>query len=142
MKFRVIPDKQTTKTPEIKNLDSFLATNKDKLEAFYNYASNRSDAVGLAANQCSLNGKRFNMRAAAIMDINTNKWILAVDPRIVKYHGLKREKAEKCLTWIGKTILADRHHFVDVEYYDLDGNLHSLTAKALQGQVWQHEINH
>ena len=147
MGFEVIQHEQTPLTPEIKDAKEFADNNKDVISAFKEYAISRRDGIGLAANQCSLDGERFNLRVIAVKDINTHECRIAIDPKIVRYHGVVREKAEGCLTWRqsdGKyfIIIADRHHFVDVEFYTPDGEFHQETYKGFQAQVWQHEVNH
>lgn len=142
MKFEVIPDEQTPLTPEIEDVSKFIEEHKDEIDAFKEYAISREDGIGLAANQCSLDGERFNLRMVAVKDTNTKETRIAIDPKIVRYHGMERLKLEGCLTWKDKTIAAKRHHYVDVEFYTPDGELHQETHKAFQGQVWQHELNH
>jgi len=147
MEFEVIQHKQTPLTPEIYNISEFLKENRDIVDAFEQYAMSRENCIGLAANQCSVDGIRFNVRMALIKDINTHEGVVAIAPKITKYYGVKRIKAEGCLTW-GKikddfyVIIAGRNHFVDVEYYTPDGTFHQETHKGYQAQVWQHEINH
>lgn len=142
MNFEVIADQQTPLTPEIKDVKVFIKENKEKIEKFKEYAEFREDGIGLAANQCSLDGERFNLRMVAVKDTRTHECRIAIDPKIVRYHGMNRQKLEGCLTWKGKTIVARRNMFVDVEFYTPDGEFHQETHKGFQGQVWQHEINH
>lgn len=145
MKFDVIIDEQTPLTPEIKDVSVFIEDNKEKIESFKEYAISRTDGVGLAANQCSLDDERFNLRMVAVKTSGTNDVIIAIDPKITKYYGIKLLKFEGCLTWKGKpgmTVVADRNHDVDVEYYTPDGELHKETHTGFQAQVWQHELNH
>ena len=140
--FEVIPDEQTPNTPEIENVSEFIEENKELITQFQLYAASLDNAIGLAANQCSLNGERLNLRMAAIKDVRTRETVVAIDPVITKRYGMLRTKVEGCLTWIGRSIVAERHHFVDFEYYTADGEKHTGTAKGFQGQVWQHELNH
>jgi len=143
MKFDVIPYEQTPLTPEITDLKLFIESNKEKFSAYLEYFNTRTrDAIGLAANQCSIDGERFNVRAIIVMDAKTRKITLAIDPKIIQFRGIKRNKHEGCLTWRGKTIIAERNFGVDVEYYDIEGVLHKETHLGFQSQVWQHEINH
>lgn len=144
--FDVIQHEQTPKTPEINHINEFIDSNKEVISAFRDYAISRADGVGLAANQCSLNGERLNLRVIAVKDIKTRNYTIAIDPKIIKYYGVNRQKAEGCLTW-GKddkyyVIVAYRNHFVDVEYYTIDGDLIKETHKGFQAQIWQHEVNH
>jgi|FLOH01.1.fsa_nt_gi peptide deformylase len=142
MTFTVIPDIQTPSTPKIDNIDSFLKENIESIKEFKKYAESRYDGIGLAANQCALNDERYNLRLICVKDVNTRISTIAVDPVITKQLGRKRYKLEGCLTWIGKTILAERYPVVEVEYYDLNGDKQTIQAKDFQAQVWQHEINH
>jgi len=147
MEFDVIIDEQTPITPEIKDVNSFIEENKEKIEAFKEYAISRHDGIGLAANQCSLDGERFDMRMFAIKTdtINAENCRIAIDPKITKYYGIKLTKFEGCLTWKGvpgMTIVADRYLHVDVEFYTPDGEFHKETHSGFQAQVWQHELNH
>jgi peptide deformylase len=146
MKFDVIQHEQTPNTPAISNVSEFIKENEFKIAEFKNFAISKNNAIGLAANQCSIDDERFNVRMVAVKDIKTKECIIAIDPKITKYYGIKRKRAEGCLTWgfNGKhhVILADRYHFVDVEYYTPDGSFHQETHKGFQAQVWQHELNH
>jgi peptide deformylase len=147
MGFEVIQHEQTPMTPSIDDVSKFIEENSDVISAFGDYAESRKDGIGLAANQCSLNGERLNLRMIAVKDIKTHECVVAIDPKITRYHGVKRQKAEGCLTWGKKDgnyfiIIADRYHFVDIEYFTPEGNLVKETHKGFQAQVWQHEVNH
>ncbi len=147
MKFEVIIDEQTPNTPAIDDVSKFIETHKEQIEAFKEYAISRTDGIGLAANQCSLDGERFNLRMVAVKDSNNadRDCRIAIDPKITRYHGIKLQRFEGCLTWKGvpdMTVVADRYYYVDVEFYTPDGELHKETHKGFQAQVWQHEVNH
>ena len=148
MEFEVIQHEQTPNTPLIDDVNLFIEENKESIEAFKEYAMLKNTAVGLTANQCSLDGERFNLRMVAVKNVLTNVWIVAIDPKITRYYGILRQKAEGCLTWgysseKGHCVVdVKRYHFVDVEYYTPDGVFHKETHKGFQAQVWQHELNH
>ncbi len=147
MKFEVIPDEQTPNTPAIEDVSKFIETHKEQIEAFKEYAISRRDGIGLAANQCSLDGERFNLRMVAVKNSegSDRDCRIAIDPKITRLYGIKLQKFEGCLTWKsvpGLTVVADRYFFVDVEFYTPDGELHKETHKGFQAQVWQHEVNH
>jgi peptide deformylase len=145
MKFEVIIDEQTPNTPEIKDINAFIEKHKEEIEAFEDYAISRTDGVGLAANQCSLDDERFNLRMVAVKTSGTGDTVIAIDPKITKQYGIKLQKFEGCLTWKGvpgMTVVADRHYHVDVEFYTPDGEFHQETHTGFQAQVWQHELNH
>lgn len=147
MKFEVIPDIQTPLTPEIVDVHKFIEDHREKIETFKEYAISRTDGIGLAANQCSLDGERFNLRMVAVKNSeDTDRSCrIAIDPKITKYYGIKLQRFEGCLTWKSvpnMTVVADRYYYVDVEFYTPDGEHHKETHKGFQAQVWQHEINH
>lgn len=147
MEFKVILDEQTPNTPTIESVSKFIEENKDKIEAFKEYAISRTDGIGLAANQCSLDGERFNLRMVAVKDSegSDRECRIAIDPKITKYYGIKLTRYEGCLTWKGvpnMTVKAERYYYVDVEFYTPDGEFHKETHKGFQAQVWQHELNH
>lgn len=142
MKFEVIPDIQTPITPEIDDVSKFIEENKEVIEAFKKYAISRTDGIGLAANQCAVDGERLNLRMFAVKTVGTDECRIAIDPKITKRYGIRLTKIEGCLTWKGKAIVADRYYRVDVEFYTPDGEHHKETHEDFQGQVWQHELNH
>lgn len=142
--FTVIPDEQTPATPEINNIQDFLSSYKILISEFKEYAKSRTDAIGLAANQCNINGSRFDLRICAIKDSKDpdRNCIIAIDPKIKRKFGILRTKFEGCLTWKNKVIVAERNHSIEVEYYTEAGGFVTETYKGFQAQVWQHEINH
>ena len=146
--FLVIPDQQTPRVPDVENIELFFIQNIKQLQAFKDYVYTRFDAVGLAANQCSLDGERFMLRVFALREINTNgnpqaNWRLIIDPHITEYIGIKEIKVEGCLTWKGKHIAAERSRAIRVSYFDEIGqSINNELHFGFEGQVWQHEINH
>jgi len=114
MEFEVIPNEQTPAVPLVQDefMMDYIEMHREKLDAFLEYARTRDDAVGLAANQTALDDERFMVRAFALRDIITRKWRLVVDPKITKTLGLQQCKAEGCLTWKGRVIVADRYEVV------------------------------
>jgi len=146
MDFEVIQHIQTPATPAIENVSDFIKENEETIKEFKSYAEKTRDCIGLAANQCSADGNRVNLRMAAVKNIKNLNCTIAIDPKVTKFYGIKRKRAEGCLTWgyngAYHCIVADRYHFVDVEYYTPDGEFHKETHKGFQAQVWQHEINH
>jgi len=145
MKFEIIPDQQTPAVSTVAFSDSklFIEHHREELEGFLEFVETQPTAVGLAANQCSLDEERFMMRVFALRNLFTHKWSLVIDPHITKYIGIKEEKAEGCLTWKGQKIIAERHRAVEVDYFDMDGKrITGEIHKGFEGQIWQHELNH
>ncbi len=142
MNFKIIPNQQTPRTPEISDVKEFIKDNEETIPVFHKYAESLDSAIGLAANQCELDGERYNLRMIAVKNAATGKAIIAIDPKIIAYKGVKKIKKEGCLTWEGKSIVAERSLCVDVEYYDVNGELRFISECKFRAQVWQHEINH
>jgi len=142
MIFDVIPNEQPPKVKHIGDFEEFLINNKNILKEFKDYAKTRVDAVGLAANQCSVDGERFMVRVFAIRNLLNDEWSLILNPIIIDYIGVKEFKIEGCLTWKNKVIIAERSPEVRVKYYDEDGNPHINIFSGFVAQIWQHEINH
>ena len=143
MEIKVIPNEQTPRIDEVDgDVRNYILKHRNKLQAFLEYVKTREDAAGLAANQCSIDDKRFMVRAFALRSRVINSCELIIDPQIIEHIGIKDIKAEGCLTWKGMNIIAERSRAVKVRYYDMDGAPHTGVFKGFVGQVWQHEINH
>lgn len=142
MNFEIIPNQQTPKVPNIDNVQEFLNNNKELLNGFLEFASNQHNAVGLAANQVSDDGERLMIKVFAKRIKGSKDWMLVINPEITDYIGIKEYKAEGCLTWKGKGVIAERSRAVDVNYYDIEGVKHTERHIGFEGQIWQHETNH
>lgn len=144
MEFKVIPNEQTPEINEVVgDVRKYILKHRHELQAFQEYAIIRKDAAGLAANQCSIDGERFMVRAFALRSqVDPNKCDIIINPEILEYIGIKETKIEGCLTWKGQYVIAERSRAVKVRYYDIEGQVHVGIFKGFQGQVWQHEINH
>lgn len=140
MKFKIIPNQQT---PKVQKHDNSCIKEKTKeLVNFVLFASKQENTVGLSANQVSLDGERFMIRAFAFVNMETKSWDLAVNPVIKKAYGINEIKYEGCLTWKGMTIIAKRARKVDVSYHTLKGEFIQKTFKGLTAQIFQHEMDH
>jgi peptide deformylase len=143
MTFVIIPIEQTPRVPVIEDIELFYIQHLKELEAFLEYAKSRSDAIGLAANQVSVDNKRFMLRVFAIKNIVDNTCRLIINPVINEYVGIKELKSEGCLTWTGMLVVAERSRAIRVSYYNEIGEkIRYELHKGLDAQVWQHEINH
>lgn len=92
MEFQVIPNEQTPIVSEIEDFELFMIQNIKKLIAFKQYVETRNDAVGLAANQCSIDDERFMARVFALRDLETRQWRLIIDPTSQNILELKKLK--------------------------------------------------
>lgn len=140
MKFEVIPNEQT---PKVDQFDVYSIKDNSLLMEFLEYAKSRSDACGLAANQCSIDGKRLNIRVFAIRNLKENTWSLVINPVITDKYVIVEKKIEGCLTWVGKKMIADRHLKIRATYFDMDGNLiENKEFTGVYAQIFQHETDH
>lgn len=149
MTFEIIPSQQTPKTAPIMDVGVFLDQYGSELDAFLAFAKSHPRAAALAANQCNLNGERFNFRVFAISSLKyknpkLNEWQLIINPQVTENIGICEQKAEGCLTWgPSKKILAYRHRAIRVSYWTMDGSFYnSKFLKGFEAQVFQHEIAH
>lgn len=143
--FLIIPSQQTPAVPLIGPglTERYLESRKEVFNAFHQFAKTQRNACGLAANQCSLNGSRFNERVFALMDMKTREWSLIVNPLIIGTAGIKEKKSELCLTWVGSQIIAERSKHIKACYFNQDGSfVDNHVVSGFEAQIWQHEINH
>lgn len=151
---KIIPDEQTPRVDKLDmavdlyaslHSDTFGAVLNLAMTAGHRYSDGSSiTAVGLAANQCSIDGERVMVRAFMMLYHGT--WIIVVDPSIDEYIGGARKMRETCLTWKGKQIIAERYPCIQCSYHTYDeGQLISRENHILSGymaQIFQHEMNH
>lgn len=139
--FDIIKNEQTPGLPEMDDVWFKIGFNKGLYVDFIEYASNLNNALALAGNQVSLNGKRFEHRIFAYKTVKAG-WQLVIDPKIVKMYGEKDLRRELCLTWPGKAVFAERYYRIDVEYWTLGRDYIKKTVRNLEAQIFQHEIDH
>lgn len=142
MKFKIIPNEQT---PEVRLHLSFsenymIYSDRKLMEKFYSFARRQKNCAGLAANQVSVDGTRIMKRFFAIK-VN-GIWDIIINPEIVNYQGKKTQRFEGCLSWLGKSIIADRFPKINVRYFNLKGEKIEREVSGLEAQVWQHEVDH
>jgi len=140
--FEVIPNEQTPAVQPIADIKTFVDENLEVLQDFLEFAKQQRHAVGLAANQCSVNGQRLMINVFALRNLKDNTWSLVINPSIFNYIGMCEIKAEGCLTWKNKVVVAERYRAVSVSYYTLDNTCINEMHKGFEGQIWQHEVNH
>ncbi|HRG39122.1 MAG TPA: peptide deformylase [Bacteroidia bacterium] len=146
--FQIIPDEQTPKLADLpKHLEHVIkdwaAQNAEKLDAFLKFAYKLPNTVGLASNQCALNGTRITDRFFAFHNQEANCWEIMINPRIDKHLGHWTEKEEGCKTWYGKLMAVNRAAAVMVTYYDIHGDLcEKEIFKGFTAQIIQHETDH
>ena len=157
MDFKVILEQQTPTVDNFVSVKSLIEEKHVELKAFLEFAKTQSTAVGLAANQVSLDGERFMYRVFALKNLfkneegsysTDNTWRLIINPVITEKYGIKIEKSEGCLTWPHRKIISERHRFVKVSYSTVDEYFEEITNvtdeehEDFEAQIWQHEINH
>jgi len=141
MKIKIILAQQTPKVQPIKDIRLYLLDNIELFSNFIKFANTQNMAVGLAANQVSIDGKRCEGNFFGIKE--SGNWRLVFNPIINEYIGIKETKVESCLTWPNKIIVVERYRAIKVSYYNLDGTfIENELHFGFDAQIWQHEINH
>lgn len=150
-KFDIIIGEHTPKIEkEIENPKQWAIDNAEKIKTLKQNLTLKN-AIGLAANQCSLNGERIMEKFFLERDyINEKeycspcdqKWDIFINPEIVETIGITDKRIEGCLTWPNKGIFANRYRQIKVKYYDIDGKLHEEHITGFRAHIWQHEMDH
>ena len=96
--------------------------------------ANHDHCVGMAANMIGAN-KRI------IVVNDNNKYIIMINPEVLKFSGKLYETEEGCLSHIGlkKT---NRYEKIKVSYFDEDFKKKIKTYQGFTAQIIQHEIDH
>ena len=146
--FNVILRQQTPKCNKINiPVDVWIKENIILLKEFIGFANNRENAIGLAANQCSLTLNADDRILDPFFGIRKNvkmnqSFELFINPKIIDYHGVSSEKIEGCLTWPQEKITAQRYGSIDCSFCNIDGEFIETTFTGFMAQVFQHEYNH
>jgi peptide deformylase len=138
----IIPNEQTPMLPFIENVPEWINTHKELIDAFFEFVKYKDHAIGLAANQASVDGQRCMERFFIKKDVKTKEWSIIINPKIIEYVGLKEGRVEGCLTWQRRDVIAFRYRRVKVGYYTIEGKYHEELVTKFPAHVWQHEINH
>lgn len=121
------------------NDDSLKKLSQDMLEVMYRYSG-----IGLAGPQVGV------LKRIIVIDTEydpdkldeTKNPVVLINPKFVKKSKEMVESDEGCLSCPGISAPVLRHESVTVEYFDLDGNKHSLDATDLLSKCLQHEMDH
>lgn len=97
----------------------------------------REDGVGLAAPQVGLSIRLIVLNATG----EPSGERVIVNPRVRSMSG-QGASEEGCLSFPGIRLTVERATKIQIEYRDLDGRLHDLTADGFLSRVIQHEIDH
>lgn len=138
--FSIILNEQTPKVEKIQDVNNWIVNNRNLIDDFLLFAKRNKNAIGLAANQLSLNGERLmaNMFASAA----GGKWDIYINPKIVDRSLIKNECLEGCLTWPNKKVVAERNSEIRVSWVSISGEECHKTLVGYEAQVWQHEQDH
>lgn len=95
----------------------------------------RPGGAGLSANQIGVIKRVF------VYD-NEGEIEACINPRIVSASEETVEGEEGCLSLPGSVLPVSRHLSLDLEFLDLDGELHRVHAEGWLARVFQHELDH
>lgn len=141
MEIQIINEQQTPSLAFLDKPESFGKDNKELIEKMFDFIQYRS-AVGLAANQVSIDGERCLQRFFIEKNPKTDKWSVVINPKITERIGMTDFRLEGCLTWPGYEIACQRYRRIKVVYYTIDGEYKEETITKFRAHIWQHEINH
>ena len=142
MNIQIINAQQTPSVGFMENPEEFGKANRELIEKVIDSVKFMGSAIGLAANQVSVDGERCQSRFFIELDKNTKNWNVIINPQIISSIGMIDYTTEGCLTWPGQCIIGKRFRQIKVSYYTIDGDLKEEIITKFRAHVWQHEINH
>lgn len=142
-KFEIISNKQTPAVDVVNSsILNYINENYDLLQSLRNFARQTEYCVGLAANQCNLNGDRLMLRAF-VYNNPVDGWTIVVNPVIEKRVGEWKAVREGSLTWGStKRVLVNRYDMVNVKFYNIAGEEQRLLLHGEVAQVFQCVVDH
>lgn len=108
--------------------EQIIADLLDTIEA------NKERCVGMAANMIG-----FNKRIIVIL--HQKKWIVMINPEILKLSGSFAMKEEGCLCY-SQTKKTQRWERLQIEYWDIQWKRKIQTFSGFSAQIIQHEMDH
>ena len=142
IKAKIILREQTPKVPFIKSPETWGKENIELQKAVVDYLNSESTALGVAANQLELDGKRCMERFFVKKEKNPIRWTFFINPKLIESKGDIKTKREGCLTWPKEEVIADRHYKIKVSYYTIEGEYKEEWIVGRTAQIWQHELCH
>jgi len=137
----MVPDARLkTMCDEVEEFNSEL---RDLIADLEDTRSSSPGCVGIAAPQIGA------LQRVAIVDTSGHKKhgdassgsLVLINPKLTRAQG-RRMGREGCLSLPDFTANVERAEAINVEYYDLDGELCALEARDFEAVVIQHEIDH
>lgn len=101
-------------------------------------AMHSQGGIGLAAPQV---GHSIRLIVVDVSE-DKNQPLVLVNPRVLKASDEFVMYREGCLSFPGLFEVLPSHKSIEVEYKDLDGKTHTLSAAGLLSVCIQHEIDH
>ena len=142
MKLTIIADEQTPKVPFIEDVKTWVKENDELIKTYFEFVETQFHAIGLAANQASIDGERCMERFFMEKNVKTREWDIIINPKVIETLGFAEGRVEGCLTWQSKDIIAYRYRRVKVGYYNTLGEYKEEIITKFRSHVWQHELNH
>ena len=92
------------------------------------------NGIGLAANQI---GSEYRI---CVIGIGTPT--VMINPKIIRYSKSKKIYEEGCLSIPDIKVQVIRPEFIEVDYFNLDGNKISIEFSGIFSRIVQHEVDH
>ena len=95
--------------------------------------------IGLSAPQI---GEQYAISVLNFEHSGADDDKILINPRIIATSGKKDKKRESCMSVWGYMGEVERRDKIEIEYYDLDMNLHTENFEGFYSRAVQHEIDH
>ena len=118
------------------NTKKFQTLLSDMIETMHH-----ADGIGLAAPQVGLN-QRFTIINLGDIDVNAEKDLVLINPRIINKSFSKNIMEEGCLSIPGVYGDVRRPANITVKYLDESNKEQKLKVEGLLARVIQHEVDH
>lgn len=101
------------------------------------------DPFGLAAIQIGIPKRVFVTKNTSKVKFDTEKWVVWVNPHLLRVHGDKVESIEGCFSLPNNQLCrVKRYEDIEVSRLNLSGNQENFVLTDQDAIVFQHEIDH
>ncbi len=127
--------KKATKVSEID--DKIVGIIADMFETMRN-----ANGIGLAANQIGLNKRIFVVDISLVEGYEKYKPLALINPKIISRSDETNSIEEGCLSIPDLRANVIRPQGINISFYDVNMNQHTIEADNLLARVMQHEFDH
>lgn len=99
------------------------------------YTRKKYNAIGLSANQCGIVGRYFVIGTDTID-------IVCINPRVIEYSDTFKREPEGCISFPGLYFYVNRNDWIEVEFYDINGQMIRTRFEGITARAFLHELDH